>query len=209
MDSEYIKNKISELQPWYQQININEIITTKLDRSNEKVWSDVKTLITNIDGMRFLDLGCNAGFYSCMLAINGAKEVIGIEVNNLYHKQSLFLKEYFECKHSKKLPLILQQRNISSIKFDEIGKFDYVLALSIIYFIGRNLGGKYSEGAFKEQERVVGELCKITDNVIVRTRNKIKTNSIDFYTEMFNKFNFEPVNIIKRKRPIVLYSRRK
>lgn len=210
MDKKYIEGKIKELGEWYQRIDLDGVLTTERKISDDSVWNDVKSILpNNIEGLKFLDLGCNSGFYSFMLAINGAKEVIGVDINDDCIKQAEFLKEYYEDKYGKKLNVSISNKNISDIDFDSIKKFDCILALSILYFVGRHLGGKYSPGANEELNRVIGEITKKTDMVIVRTRNKIPENSVTFYSQIFKKFDFYPTATINKKRPIVLYERKK
>lgn len=202
-----LSKKIKELGPWYQSINLDGIQTTDLARSNKAVWEDVRSILPDsLEGLRFLDLGANAGYYSLMTALEGS-EVVGVEVKSLYYKQSLFLKEFYQEKYEKKLEAQFKLGSISNIDFSKLGKFDYVYALSILYFIGRHLGGKYSTEALKEQMRIISELSKITDRVIVRTRNKVELSSIKYYTSLFDKVGFKVIKHIKRKRPIVLYGR--
>jgi len=97
------------------------------------------------------------------------------------------------------------QKNISDINFKELGKFDYVLALAIIYHIGKGQYGKCTDKALDEQLRVLKMID--TKNFIVGTRNGPK-NNINHYNGVFNKLGFNNLKTIPGgKRSWVLYGR--
>jgi len=78
MNRDYLEMKIKQLSPWYQNINLQGIQTLR-KRDTEQAWNRIKeNFPMNYEGMRILDLGCNAGYYSIMAANEGAS-VIGIE----------------------------------------------------------------------------------------------------------------------------------
>lgn len=201
-------SKIKDLGKWYQRVNIDGVYTTN-DKliSGEEVWPDIRSMLPDdIEGMRFLDIGANACYYSYMLALEGA-EVLAIEPDRVFHKQALFLKSYYEETYKETLPVTIQRKSISDIEFSEIGEFDYVLALSVLYFIGQHLGGKYSEGALKEQRRIIKEISNITNKIVLRTRNNRPEITVKYYNRLFMDFDFYMLKKIVMKRPIVLYGR--
>ena len=202
-----IKRAIDELGPWYQRYEMDGQWTTDLQRTGEHVWPDIRSLMKeDLKGARILDIGANAAYYSTMLAIEGAN-VLAVEPKSKWCKQAKWTKHYFEDKHNKELPIKIIKKSASDLNFSKMGRFDYILAISVLYFIGNHLGGKYSPGALKEQKRVVSEICQQTDKVIVRTRNKVKYNSVDYYSSIFLENKFHILKKIKAKRPTVLYGR--
>ncbi len=201
-----LAKKIAEMGPWYQRINIDGVITTNKKISTMGLWKSVRKMLPeSLEGMRVLDLGCNAGHYSVQAALLGADEVIGIDLSKVWYPQALFVKEHFESKHG---PLNIKyiNKNISDVKLEELGHFDYVFALAILYHIGKHQYGKYTPKALKEQRRVIGVLTRIADNIIVRSRNA-KWNNPKYYTKIFNKFGFEQKILIgnKSNRRLMLY----
>lgn len=201
-------SKIKELGPWYQRVNIDgEYTTNEKLISGEEVWPDIRSMLPDdISGMRFLDIGANACYYSFMLALEGA-EVLSIEPDKVFCKQALFLKSYYEETYKQTLPVTIQRKSISDVELSEIGEFDFVLALSVLYFVGKHLGGKYSEGALKEQRRIIGELTNITNKILLRTRNNRPEITVKNYNRIFMDFDFYMLKKIVMKRPIVLYGR--
>lgn len=189
-----IINKINSLKPWYQKINLDGILTTKNNISGEGFWRQIKYYLPDdLIDKRVLDLGSNAGFYSVQCANLGA-EVVGIEVSKLFYKQSLFIKEFFEKKLNKKLNITFINSDLGDVDFYKLGKFDYVLAIAVLYHIGKHKYGKYTKEAMKEQEEVIKALTSISKNIIVRTRNK-RLNNITHYNEVFGKFGFKPFEV--------------
>ena len=214
MGKKNVQKEITELGPWYQKVNIHGIPTIRKGQPysanipSTKVWDHIKQFIpSSLDGMRVLDLGSNAGFYSLHMSLLGAHKVIGVEMNNTFFNQAQYLKKYYEDINKKKLNVEFIQKNISDLDFTELGKFDYVLALSIIYHIGKHKYGKYTKGALNEQVRVLKEIAKNTKHFIVGTRNKEK-NSVHYYNRVFKKLGFKDLKVISGgKRSWVLYGR--
>jgi len=168
----------------------------------------MKSMRRSFKNKRVLDLGCNAGLYSVMAAIEGAS-VVGVERKGRYYKQSLFIKEFFENKTKKSLDINFIYKNIVDIDFSSIGKFDYVFVMAVIYHIGKKQYGMLSEGALAEQERVVGDITKITSSIILGSRDG-KFKNVEHYNGLFNKFGFINKRSIKKDtgrsgRQVTLY----
>lgn len=205
MDS---KINFKDLGTWYQRVNIDgEYTTPEKLISGEEIWPFIRSCLPeDIEGMRFLDIGANACYYSLMLALEGA-EVLAIEPDRIFHEQALFLKSYYEKLYKETLPVTIEKTSISDIELSEIGEFDCVLLLSVMNFIGRHLGGKYCEAALKEKIRVIKELTNITNKIIIRTRNNRPEITVKYYNRLFMDFDFYMLKKIVMKRPIVSYGR--
>jgi hypothetical protein len=206
MNKEEIQEGILQTGEWYQRVNLDGIWTTDNMLTGEHIWPHIRECLPdNLNGMTAMDIGANACYYSFMLALEGVN-VIAVEPSTLYYNQALFLRKYFEEKHQKELPVTILKKSISDIDLSE-HKFDFVLALSILYFIGRQFGEKYSDPALEEMKRIVKELTQVTDRVLVRTRNKVYYSSVKYYTSIFEEFGFSLLKRINMKRPITLYGR--
>ena len=207
MEKSYIISKIQELVPWYQTIDLDGIITTSKKTSGENVWIKINKLVPEgFKNKRILDLGCNAGFYCMKAALDNCKEVIGVELDPGYFKQTSFIKEYFEDKYNSKFNNVsFINSNISDLDFESLGKFDYVFALAIIYHIGKHRFGKYTEETMQEQKRIIRILSTKTDRIIVRCRNS-KLNDMSHYDELFKSVGFDKLKFIdESKRTLILY----
>jgi SAM-dependent methyltransferase len=216
MDKNYIIKKIKELIPWYQAIDFDGVLTQTYSKPNESaksgevLWNKIKTFLPEtLEGKRVLDLGCNAGYYCIKSLLLNCKEVIGIERDLHYYNQALFVKEFYEEKLNKKLDNIKYIRNdISDINFNELGKFDYVFAISILYHIGKHKFGKYTPEAMNEQRKIIGILTKISPKIIVRCRNK-EVNGVKHYDKIFKEFGYENLKYLPEgKRGLILYGKK-
>jgi len=213
MKNNDLQKKIKSLGNWYQKINIDGIVTTsKGPYSNvEKslvVWNKINSLISNDSKeLRILDLGCNAGYYSIMAAKEGSY-VIGIEASPKYFNQALFLKEYYEKLWNTKLNIEYKNKDILDVNFNNIGKFDYIFALSILYHIGKNKYGKGTPKEIEEQIKTITHLSKLTDNFIIRAR-KGQYRSLEFYNSILNPLKFKTMKVIPEgKRTMILYTKK-
>ncbi|GAJ03415.1 unnamed protein product, partial [marine sediment metagenome] len=168
MNKEETRAKIKELGKWYQNIDINGVRTKASDVDPLKIWRKIRALLPEkLDGLRILDLGSNAGHYSCLMAIEGA-EVIGINHANEFKAQAAFVREYFEEKHGK-LNIKNIWEDIREIDFDALGEFDYVLASAIIHHIGIHKYKKYTPEIVEYQKKIIKRIH--TKHFIIRTKN--------------------------------------
>jgi SAM-dependent methyltransferase len=206
LTKEYIFNRIKELGYWYQTIDIDGVKTTTLTSSDDKVWEKIKTFLPHsLVGKRVLDLGCNAGLYSVKCAEMGA-EVVGIEAAPKHYNQALFVKDCFENLLDKKLNITYSLSDISKVNFRKLGKFDYVLAIAILYHIGVYKFQKPSESSYIEQQRIIGELSRITNRVISRFKSTNPRFTKEYFDPIFKRVGFLPKSVISEgKRQLVLY----
>jgi 2-polyprenyl-3-methyl-5-hydroxy-6-metoxy-1,4-benzoquinol methylase len=214
MTNQELQKKIRDLGTWYQKINIEGIITSSKGNpyssmeEAESTWKKINSCISdNYNSLKILDLGCNAGYYSVMAAKKGAS-VIGIERNEGWFKQSLFLKDYYENLWKTKLDIQYIHKEILDVDYSKFGKFDYIFAFAILYHIGKQFG-KGSPKMMKEQNRVIKYLSTITNNFIVRARGGTYS-SPQYYNKIFKSLNFNPIKIIPEgKRTLILYKKTK
>lgn len=178
---------------WYQTIQFEDDVRSKgCDWCGEPAWSNIiKFLPNSLEGKSVLDLGCNAGLFCIRAALKGAKEVIGIDYpgwrpNWDFGEQQVFLKDYFEQKSGKKLPIkFLSGRMEDFVKqfASENKKFNYVLGIASLYYTN-------------DPDGTVEAISKITDKVIIRLRDG---NRIARFTKLFKKFGFEEKEVLQEK----------
>lgn len=208
MEDNYIKAKIKELNGWYQRIDLGGNFTTHKNKSSKAIWSNIISLTGNISGKRVLDLGCNAGLFSILSAIDGAEEVISIEKGKRQFKQALFVKEYFDDFYKKEFPITYINSDVAFLDVPSIGKFDVVLALSILYHVGQSQNKNANE-ILKLQKTVIGKLCKITNCIIVRARKKErKLRNQKYFDPIFLSFGFKNIKTLDhRNRVLIKYEK--
>lgn len=112
----------------------------------------VKPNIPDLHEKRVLDIGCSSGLFSIQMALDGAKEVIGIDRpsvirwrTNKYARflkrhttqdiieQAYFVKSAFERRYDKELNVRFIGHDINEIENLNLGKFDIVIALCTVY----------------------------------------------------------------------------
>ncbi len=213
MTKEELRKKIKDLGPWYQNITLDGIQTSR-KRDTERAWKRIeKNFPMKYKSVRILDLGCNAGYYSIMAARHGAS-VIGIETLDYAVNQARFLKEYYEELWSTKLDVTFIHKDLSDIDFLSMGKFDCIFALAILYHIGNSKYGKGTLESFDEQNRVISQLVQITDKFIVGARQRKRKGSgyynPKYYNGEFDFFGFRATKTIYEKkggRSLISYER--
>lgn len=156
----WITRGIAGYQQWYQHVDfgngVNAHVTAPpkwepnpLLNSNsglDRFEFIIKRNLPNVTGMRILDLGCNVGLFSLALARLGASEVIGVDRDtSIRHRtgrlpfvdlvsQAQFVKKAFEIQENTVFPVSYIAIDFQDLaKLQELGKFDLVLALNVVY----------------------------------------------------------------------------
>jgi len=112
----------------------------------------IKNHMPDVKGKRVLDLGCSSGVFTLELARMGAREVVGIDRNiNIQHKstdvpprqdviaQAKFVKRAFELIYKEKYPITYIAQDIGNLEELDLGHFDVILALCVIYHEMENM----------------------------------------------------------------------
>lgn len=187
---EELRNFVSS-RSWYQTIRFEEdIISRGCAWCGDPAWSNiVKFLPKNLEGMRILDLGCNAGIFCIRSALMGAKEVVGIDYvgwrpNWDFEEQQVFIKDYYEQRAGKKLPITYLSGKMEEIlKTQDLGRFDYVYGIASLYYT-------------EDPDGTVEGISKINNKAIVRLRD---ANRIESFTLLFKKYGYREEKVLREK----------
>lgn len=198
MNKETLQRKIKSLRPWYQEINFGDGVVAKSAHSTlsgEYAWNYIKQLLPkSLEGKRILDIGSNGGLFSIRTAQMGAKEVIGLEKEPKHIRQCTFLKEYFQADN---VNFISQDLNL--LPQVDIGKFDYILAIAVLYWVGRPgvvaKGTHYSKVYRDKEVEFINHIAKLSDNFIIRARGR-KYNDVGYYSGIFERLGFDCTKVI-------------
>ena len=176
---------------WYQTIDFGDgVISKGCDWCGDPAWSNiVKFLPDSLEGKSVLDLGCNAGLFCVRSALMGAKKVVGIDYTGWrpnwdFEEQQVFVRNYFEQKHTTYLPI-----TYLSGKMEEVLKkfvpewFDYVYGIASLYYT-------------EDPDGTVESISKITNNAIIRLRDE---NRIKLFTGLFEKYGFKQEAVLQEK----------
>ena len=128
---------VARLEPWFQLIDLGGGVVTKTrSAAGEAVdhplgeWEVIKRhLHADLSGQSVLDVGCNAGFFSVEAKRRGARRVLGVDSQRHHVRQASFV--------ARALDLDLEFRRLSVYDLDprDVGRFDVVLALGLIYHL--------------------------------------------------------------------------
>ena len=126
-----MKDKVQELIPWYQNIELGHISTNPAEPDYPiSRWRAIEPYVPeDLSGKSVLDLGCNAGFFSVKMKQRGASYVLGVDVSPKYIAQAKFVSRY--------LGLSIDYRVASVYEFllANPQKFDYVIFLGLFYHL--------------------------------------------------------------------------
>jgi tRNA (mo5U34)-methyltransferase len=128
-------DELRALAPWFHNLHLPDGRQTAPDHPLGDFpafkWEQIApTLPEDMRGMRALDIGCNAGFYSLALAKRGA-QVLGIDIDPHYLRQAEWARERFGLD-PERLKLVQMQ-------VYEVGQlpdtFDVVLFMGVLYHL--------------------------------------------------------------------------
>lgn len=198
MNNDQLRREIQKLRPWYQNVQFNDevsAVSSHSKLSGECAWNYIKQLLPeSLEGKRILDLGSNAGLFCIRTAQRGADESIGVEREPKHLRQCAFLKQYFDIPNVKFINSNLE--NLSSM---DLGKFDIILAIAVLYWIGRAGGvakGHHYDKVYRDKEvKFIQYVTTLSNEFIVRARGSQYNNS-EYYSKLFDKCGFDLIKLI-------------
>jgi SAM-dependent methyltransferase len=193
---------------WYQEIDLNGIKTAHNNLSNISCWERIRSLLPqSIEGKRILDIGCNAGLFSIMPASEGAS-VIGLDNKQCWLDQAEFILNYFTSEWEKPLDVDYYLFDVSEDDLTSFGHFDYTFLIGVAAEIRLSHGEKkFSETSQEAQKKLITNLTKVSDSIIVRSREKHTGMHSAFYTSIFNSLGWHLIAQIPDVNQDILLSR--
>jgi tRNA (mo5U34)-methyltransferase len=124
-----LQSALDQLGPWYQNIEVAPGIWTNpsLPSHPRDRWLAIQPFVGDLSGKTVLDIGCNAGFFAMRMKERGASRVVGIDTDPTVLRQARFL--------SKRFGLDLELQHRSAYDIVELGHFDIVLCLGVLYHL--------------------------------------------------------------------------
>jgi tRNA (mo5U34)-methyltransferase len=126
--------EIAKLGPWFHNLHLPDGTETAPDHPLGDFpafkWAQLApALPADLTGMRALDIGCNAGFYSFELAKRGAA-VVAIDEDEHYLRQARWAREHFDLAGS------VDFGRLSVYELARLDdEFDIVLFLGVLYHL--------------------------------------------------------------------------
>jgi tRNA (mo5U34)-methyltransferase len=96
-----------------------------VERQFDKGWS----------GLRVLDIACHQGFFASHVARQGGEEVVGLDVREQNIADARLIKEVYSSDN-----LTLVCRDVFGLTAGELGEFDAVLLLGLLYHVENPVG---------------------------------------------------------------------
>ena len=132
MNRETLKERVAELGPWFQNLNLEGVQTAPEhflgDYPRLKWERFADALPQRLDGSSVLDIGCNAGFYAMEMKRRGAARVVGIDTDERYLAQARLAAEVSGLE--------LELHQLSVYEVAQLGeKFDLVLFMGVFYHL--------------------------------------------------------------------------
>lgn len=130
-----LESEIRALDPWFQNIDLGRELRTKLAPcANEPLnhpqptWEHIRPCLpSNLAGKSVLDVGCNAGFYCFESKRLGAARVLGIDSQRREIAQARLAAGILG------LDVSFMRRSVYDLSIADIGCFDLVFALGLLY----------------------------------------------------------------------------
>ncbi len=138
MDNSYIEHRIEKFDTepsfWYQKIRLGSCVTPGRTNPEEK-WNKLigPNLPLPVQGKSVLDVGCNAGAISLRCLNEGAANVTGVEVDNIFRAQAEFVY-YTNNPKAFRMGYLEIEKSIDKVK----GKFDLAFLFNVLYWVGWN-----------------------------------------------------------------------
>jgi SAM-dependent methyltransferase len=98
----------------------------------------VKRNLPDLQGRRFLEIGCNCGVVAIHMVRNGAREVVGIDNDATWpswRSQAEFVREALEWRCQAKYNVRYIECDARNLPSLDVGRFDAVLALNSLYYL--------------------------------------------------------------------------
>ena len=139
--------KISSFEYWHYPFELaNGIAIKPTESSNETqkpylrdfIWPEVLRLCGgSLKGLRVLDVGCNAGFWSLEAHRSGAAYVLGVDPRPMHIEQSQLVRDSLGIS-----PKQMEFRRMSAYELSrkDLGRFDLVLLLRVLQHLRDPLG---------------------------------------------------------------------
>lgn len=181
MDLQELRQKVESFERWHYQIDLGNGVVTpvggtkSVNQTNQRrrIFFDRLLSVTNstLEGMRILDLGCNAGYWSLQAIEAGADFVFGIDGRQMHVDQANLV---FEAKGVDRSRYQFEVGNFFNYP---LGSFDLVLCLGVLYHISSPVE------LFNVMAATGAELLVIDTRV-----SQLKGNVFVLYTERLDSY---------------------
>lgn len=119
---------MDRLGPWYHSIDLGGGVVTPGRTDPMPKFSALEPHLPDLDGLRVLDLGCNAGGVAVEFARRGAR-VTGVETTEAYYRQARYVARRLRLRNFR--PRHMTVYDVGRFR----RRFDIVLCLGLVYHL--------------------------------------------------------------------------
>ena len=184
MDSKVIKEKIDSFPRWHYQFELDGHLTPihppqRVNAHEQRKRYFFEPLVElcggSLSGKRVLDLGCNAGFWSLEALERGADFVLGIDGRQMHIDQAHLV---YDVKGIDKSKYEFRVGNVFDVSPDELGTFDIVLCLGLMYHVSKHVELMELMAAVNDDILVIDTLLSVAPGSYLRVRQEDVENPI-------------------------------
>ena len=143
LTTDEIRRRALSFERWHYQFDLRGVLTPIRDPESvnrhlqrRRYFFDALVEICggSLHGRRILDLGCNAGFWSLAAIQAGCEFICGIDGRAMHIEQAELV---FDANQVERSRYRFLQADLFRVDMTELGKFDVVLCLGLLYHVNR------------------------------------------------------------------------
>ncbi|MDX1569622.1 MAG: methyltransferase domain-containing protein [Xanthomonadales bacterium] len=158
-----------QVAPTYHGGRLDAIHATRLAMMNRVIDREYGA---SLDGKTAIDLACHQGFFSTQLARRGC-EVLGIDARQSHVEDSNLIAEALELPNMR-----ARLSDVHALEPDELGRFDIVLMLGLIYHLENPVG------AIRTAHALTKKVCLIETQVVPHLSGPVDWGNHTFVKEL-------------------------
>jgi SAM-dependent methyltransferase len=177
-----LRERVARFDYWHYAFDLGEVVinpegVAAQQAMRESLWPAVLEVCGgSLRGLRVLDVGCNAGFWSLEAHRSGAEYVLGVDARPIHVEQAELVRDALGVDPAR---LAYRCMNIYDLAPSTIGQFDLCLLLRVVHHLRhpllaldrlRNVCGSFLVADVRvlrgEQERVLRLKGEDEDNVL-------------------------------------------
>lgn len=143
------REMVASFKRWNYRFDLGDGVITEPSRKDHQIWQDIRRelfegvftrmLNEHIRGKRFLDIGCNAGYWTHQFLNWGAASALAIDKKPENIQQARFVWDCLHPGQTGTRPVEFRNTNVFDLPEAE-GPFDFILALGVLYHFTDPIG---------------------------------------------------------------------